>query len=189
MEFTHLRALVTTSVGDLVLRDRFVPPKGETAPWAVFSIEDGVGEKAEETAEPKGRKVRRTYVIYIYARDNMIWADFDGEGKLVRMARAQGTAVTLDHTKERKKGGPYGIWAEMKHPIQTDGSKLPECPTARKDLLEALMITRYESGSVFRIKHFDKDGRETKTVYAKFSALPFDASFDKAAVADKQSWK
>lgn len=184
-EFAHLRSL-----GALVIRDRFLGPKGEAEPWGVFLVDDKSGEVGKEVpeSEVKGKKIRRTYAVYVTAPNEFVWADYDPDGKLTNAGKTQGMATTIDHTRDRQKGGPHGIWAETKMPLQTDHKALPDA-AVKKGMTDGFLVTRFEGGAYWRVKTYDKDAKETKTVCLKFAALPFDAAFDKLAGADKQKWK
>lgn len=182
-EFAHLRAL-----GPVVIRDRFLAPKGDAESWGVFLIDANAGETGTEVpeSEVKGKKIRRTYAVYIVSRDDFSWGDYDSDGKLTNAGRAQGMAVQVDHTRERQKGSPHGLWTQVGLALQTDGAKLPGVV---KGMTEAVLVTRYEGGVYWRVKRYDKDGKETKTTCLKFTSMPFDAAFDKLVAADKQKWK
>jgi hypothetical protein len=191
-DWNQFKLLADTSVGGVVLRQRFQPDFPDGNPWDDFLIDASAGETGVQLESiPDGLSREQIHLIYVFQSAGLMAASYDANGKLIRISARHDVNATFWYPHL----GSDSPFAAYKLPQQFNDSPIdPPLNDALRNglgkitssnypdlaLAHVVVVEEFTLGRVYSIREFDRDGQAVSNKTLQFSSRPYDREIMKA---------
>ena len=196
-DWNQYKLLADTSVGRLVLHQRFQPGNPGGNPWDNFLLAPSIGETGVAVDSLPGHLVcEKVHLIYLFESGGLLTASYGSKGKLIGLPARHDANASFRYS-DLHADSPFDMY-ELPEDVNDSAMEPPLNDVLRKgigkitssttypaldELISIFVVEQYDIGRLFTVRIFNAHGKIVTSTIMQFNTRPY----DRAILAASQS--